>query len=153
MSAIAKAIREAALRGSEIYLKLCTVDSVDENKRTIVCTPADGTAQLTGVSLQSVTGESGGLLVVPKAGSFVTVGFLDKNNAVVLLYSQIEKITLSVADKVSIKNPSYSLADAFKDLISALGKLTVTTGVGPSGTPVNVAEFQQIQQKLNNFLE
>ena len=45
------------------------------------------------------------------------------------------------------------LKKTLEELIDAITKLTVTTGVGPSGVPVNVADFIKIKQVLNDFLE
>ena len=45
------------------------------------------------------------------------------------------------------------LKKTLEELIDAITKLTVTTGVGPSGVPVNVADFIKIKQGLNDFLE
>ena len=41
------------MMGSEIYCKVCTVDSVDEKARTVDCTPLDESAPLVGVNLQA----------------------------------------------------------------------------------------------------
>ena len=149
MSEISEAIKQAAMRGTELYLKLCTVDSVNESARTIDCTPADGTAQLIDVSLQSITDESNGLLIVPKKGSFVTIGFLDRNNAVVLLFSEIEKIVLNVSDTIEInggKNGGLVLSEKVKseldtviqrvnDIVSALTTIA-TSLTSTDKTPV-----------------
>ena len=45
------------------------------------------------------------------------------------------------------------LKKTLEELIDAITKLTVTTGVGPSGVPINVADFIKIKQGLNDFLE
>ena len=45
------------------------------------------------------------------------------------------------------------LKKTLEELIDAITKLTVTTGVGPSGVPVNVADFIKIKQGLNDFVE
>ncbi len=45
------------------------------------------------------------------------------------------------------------LKKTLEELIDAITKLTVTTGVGPSGVPVNVADFIKIKQGLNDYLE
>lgn len=37
-------------------------------------------------------------------------------------------------------------------IISAMQKLTVSTAFGPSGTPINIAEFLLVQQEFENFL-
>ncbi len=105
------------------------------------------------VRLNATIRESDGLVIAPKTDSVVLVTNIDGDKYFVSQFSEIEKITLNVADKVSIKNSSYNLADAFKELITAISKITVTTGVGPSGTPINVTEFTEIQNKLNQFLE
>jgi hypothetical protein len=55
MSRISQAIFQFVVSQMEIYIKICTVDSVNETERTIVCSPVDETAQLTGVNLQAVT--------------------------------------------------------------------------------------------------
>lgn len=101
MSGIGDAIKLAAGTGVETYIRLCMVDSVNEEKRTIECTPLDGGAKLTDVNMQAVTEGKGGLLIIPKKNSHVAVGFFDKNNAVVLLYSEIEKILLDAGDTIS----------------------------------------------------
>lgn len=45
------------------------------------------------------------------------------------------------------------LKKTLDDLLSAIQKLTVTTGVGPSGPPINLADFKKVQQDLSNYLE
>jgi hypothetical protein len=65
-----------------------------------------------------------------------------------------DKYIIKIEDGIlTIENDSYSLRKAFDDFIAAIEKMTVTTGVGPSGTPVNIAEFKAIAQKLDNFLK
>lgn len=44
------------------------------------------------------------------------------------------------------------LVSVLNSLLSAIEAITVPTGVGPSGPPVNSAQFQQISQQLNNIL-
>nr|DAJ85553.1 MAG TPA: hypothetical protein [Caudoviricetes sp.]DAX75404.1 MAG TPA: hypothetical protein [Caudoviricetes sp.] len=45
------------------------------------------------------------------------------------------------------------LKKTLEELIDAITKLTVTTGVGPSGVPINAADFIKIKQGLNDYLE
>lgn len=45
------------------------------------------------------------------------------------------------------------LKKTLEKLIDAITKLTVTTGVGPSGVPINAADFIKIKQGLNDYLE
>jgi hypothetical protein len=42
--------------------------------------------------------------------------------------------------------------DLMSDLIDQIVKIVVPTGTGPSGTPVNAAAFQQIQERLSSAL-
>lgn len=72
-----------------------------------------------------------------------------------------ESITMK-ADQATIKagtggltltKGSSGLKKTLDDLLTAIQKLTVTTGVGPSGPPINVADFVKVQQDLNNYLE
>lgn len=45
------------------------------------------------------------------------------------------------------------LKKTLEALIDAITKLTVPTGVGPSGVPINAADFMKIKQGLNDYLE
>lgn len=45
------------------------------------------------------------------------------------------------------------LKKVLTDLITAITQLTVPTGVGPSGIPINAAAFNAIKTRLGNFLE
>ncbi len=126
MSGVGDAIKKAATRGLQIYIKLCTVDSVDETARTINCTPLDGTAQLADVNLQSITEKNNGLLISPTVGSHVAVGFFDKNNAVVLMYSEIEKILLDVDDIIVINGGKNDGLVKIKELTGKLNELKDT---------------------------
>lgn len=45
------------------------------------------------------------------------------------------------------------LKKTLDDLLTAIQKLTVTTGVGPSGPPINIQDFIKVQTDLSNYLE
>lgn len=126
MTNIAKAIKQAAVRGEQFYLKACLVDIVNEVERSIDCTPIDGTAQLLSVNLEASLGSEKGLCVFPPAGSFVVVGYLDKNNAVVLLTDKIEKITLDVDTEIVINGGENHGLVKIQELTNKLNGLTDT---------------------------
>lgn len=72
-----------------------------------------------------------------------------------------ESITMK-ADQATIKATTGGLTftkggsglkKTLNDLLKAIQKLTVTTGVGPSGPPINIADFIKVQQDLPNYLE
>ena len=72
---IRNAIRLMAQNGTEMYNKICVVDSVDEDMRTIECTPIDEGAPLLGVNLQANQEQEDGVVSFPAVGSYVLVGF------------------------------------------------------------------------------
>lgn len=95
---IRNAIKQLALSGTEMYLTVCTVDSVDEEKRTIECTPIDEGAQLLGVNLQADQSQTVGIVSFPAVGSDVLVGFINPAVAVVLLTTEITKTIITIGE-------------------------------------------------------
>ena len=98
MSGIAEIIKTIARDGGEFYHKICTVDSVDEDARTVDCTPIDDGAPLIGVNLQANQGNDCGVVLFPAVGSYVLVGFLSPAVAVVLLSDEIDKAEVAIGD-------------------------------------------------------
>jgi hypothetical protein len=165
---LSQAIKETAMRGERVYLTLCTVDKVDETARTIDCTTVDE-VELLSVQLQAGLEGTAGLVVFPEVGSEVVVGYLDRNNAVVLLYSEIGKIHLA-ADKIVINGESLGglvnigiLTDKINALVKAFNNHTHTipggatiSGSTPAGaftgtitSPVTVPEVSSGAAELN----
>lgn len=67
---------------------------------------------------------------------------------------RVEQATVRVTTNgVTLSRGNSGLKKTLDDLITAIRELTVTTGVGPSGPPINMADFVKIQQDLNNYLE
>lgn len=65
-----------------------------------------------------------------------------------------DQATLKVGtDGLTLTKGTSGLKKTLDDLLTAITKLTVTTGVGPSGPPINVADFTKVQQDLSNYLE
>ena len=107
---IAETIRQIVLGGNlELYLKVCTVDEVDEDARTIECTPIDESAPLTGVNLQANQNGENGIVSFPAKDSYVVVGFLTPAVAVVLLTTEITK-TIITTDKTEVVIESNNLS-------------------------------------------
>ena len=78
---------------------VCTVDAVDKTARTVDCSPLDESAPLLGVNLQANQENDCGIVVFPKVGSFVVVGFVAEGSAgVVLLTDEVESVEI-VIDK------------------------------------------------------
>jgi hypothetical protein len=154
------ALNELLKNGEELYAKVCEVTVVDEAAKTADVAPVDGSAEIFGVPLQADT-QGEGLVVYPKVGSHVLVVFTSKHTAAVcgvsevdgMSYKDTQGVEWSVkGGKVSVRNGDYSLKQAFYDLIDTIGRLTVTTGVGPSGIPVNKAEFDVVKENVGKIL-
>ena len=67
---IADIIRQIVLGGNlELYFKVCIVDEIDEEARTIECTPIDESAPFTGVNLQADQNGEDGVVLFPAKDS------------------------------------------------------------------------------------
>jgi len=124
--------------------------------------------ELTGVRIKATDdGSSDKLTITPTQGSKVVVGcnngalndlFLVKvDDPEIILYKHGEmsievngksKEIILDGVKYTIKNQQEDLKKLFKDLVAEIMKITVTTGTGPSGTPINIAQFQQIDLRI-----
>ncbi len=66
-----------------------------------------------------------------------------------------DKVSFELTEnKASLKNDSTGLKTILKDLFTAIKSLTVSTGVGPSGTPLppTIQKVTQLEQKVDNLL-
>ena len=80
------------------------------------------------------------------------------------LYIQTNsKVNISILEGPSLKmtqkgftfnfGDDFSLKKTLTQILDAILQLTVTTGVGPSGTPINSQTFTDIKNSLDNYLE
>lgn len=107
---IAESIRHLALRGCEMYLCVCTVDTVDEKARTIDCTPINEGAQLIGVNLQADQSGEIGVVSFPAVGSDVVVGFINPAVAVVVLTTEVTKVVMNIGNtEAAVEDNAVSL--------------------------------------------
>lgn len=171
-----RALFGARSNGGVFY---ATVKSVDPDKRT--CVVVDGEEmEYDDVLLYAVANEGlKGWVLIPKADSTVLVGRIGGSNELyVAMFSEVDAALLTVGDTVeaaiddkgltlkadtttlnatdkglTLARGSAGLKKTISDLCDALAKLTVTTGVGPSGIPINAADFIQIKKELDNYLE
>jgi hypothetical protein len=95
---INEAIRHLALTGEELYCRICTVDAVDEQERTVDCTPLDDGTPLLGVNLQANQGGADGVVAIPAVGSYVVVAFLSPAVAVVVLTDVVDRLLFKVGE-------------------------------------------------------
>jgi hypothetical protein len=155
-----------------------TVESVDEQTRT--CEVKVGNVFYQDVALYAVKKkELKGPCMIPKKGSRVLISRIGGSNYFyVAMFSEVEKVLFTIneeqtleatADKLEVvtgesrlritdkgltlMRGSAGLKKTLGDILDGIMAMTVTTGVGPSGTPINMATFQEIKQKLNDYLE
>ena len=80
------------------------------------------------------------------------------------LYIQTNsKVNISILEGPSLKmtqkgftfnfGDDFSLKKTLTQILDAILQLTVTTGLGPSGTPINAQTFTDIKNSLDNYLE
>jgi hypothetical protein len=162
---IATAIKQAAARGEQLYLKLCRVDSVNTTERTISCTPVDGGAQLIGVNLQATTSQTAGVTLFPKPGTSVAVGYYDRNNAVVILMDAVDKIAVN-CDSIQFNDGTNrglvkiglleQNMNSIKDYLQVLS-IAIATGlagtVGNGGAAAATAFTSQMQGVSINYAD
>jgi hypothetical protein len=120
---------------------LGTVQRVDRAQAVCDVQPAEvGAPILYDVSLRALAG-SGGFILWPALGSFVIVSLVDNdpNSCYVAACTDITQFTLATA--------ADSLGKLWADLFSAVAQLTVPTGTGPSGPPLNLPAFQLLAQR------
>lgn len=161
----------------EIISGTVVAGSIDERLYTMSVAISNGSTIINGVILNTISGESKGLFVIPKDNSHVIIGSTDGTGEWTLLkVSEIEKLTV-VTEKVKfeiddngvemqndnlafsmgdlsfkIKSGSESLYKLLQDLIKALTLLTVNTPSGVSAVPNNVADFTTLLTRLDNLL-
>lgn len=155
-----------------------TVSSVNESDRT--CTVKVENVEYEDVRLYGIVkGDLKGFCFIPKIESQVLVGRVGGSNELfVAMFTEVDKVLLTIGDKMQLTVEAENcciqaentviratpagmtfvrggsgLKKTLESLIDAITKLTVTTGVGPSGTPINVADFIKVKQELSNYLE
>lgn len=130
---------------NEIYSIVGKVKDIDGVERTVTVEPINGDADVLGVRLQASQDLNTGIVVFPKLNSFVVVTFLNRNTGFISLVSEV--------DNIVIQNDTESLKDILNDLIKQINLLTVTTAVGPSGTPINFLNFEAIDKRINKLFK
>lgn len=138
---IKDAIQILAHKNERVYDSLAKVTSV--NGTTVDVELLKEGLVLFDVRLTAA--DAKGFLITPKVGSIVMVSYMDRVNAYVTMYSEIDLYT--------IQNENESLKKILSDLIGAIEQMTVTTPSGPSGTPINISSFTQIKNRLDKIFK
>jgi len=101
MTKVADYIREIAGKSDDnIFAATVMKDSVSGNTCTVI--PVDGKAEVEKVRLNAdINGETG-VLITPKDKSYVLVGMLTPIDGMVLMFSEIESISIKINDDISM---------------------------------------------------
>ena len=162
-----QAIQQMAMSGAELYCKVCTVDAVNEDARTIDCTPIDEGAPLLGVNLQADQEQGVGVVQFPAEGSDVVVAFLSANVAVVVLATEVTKTILTIGDtetivednSVTLTTKSVSVEVKDKTAKIDVDGTTVefdgntTTFNGGSETMANATDLKKQLEKMSKRID
>ena len=137
-------------------------DEPDETKFT--CTVQIPTTETLfyNVPLRVLISSQSSFIEIPKKGTTCVLTFRDMNESrpQILEVHECKKIICKIdntqlyLDTAGFKiiNGASGLKKTLSDLIDAINLLTVPTGTGPSGTPINSATFTNIKTDLNNYL-
>ena len=156
MNNIAEAIRRMAQGGRQTVSLICTVDAVDKDARTVDCTPLDEGAPLLGVNLQANQESKFGVVVYPRVGSYVVVGFVaDGCAGVVLMTDDIESLEIVVSDKTSrvLIDEERVRIDVDEETSAELTKDGIVLNGGGLGGLVKIAELEDNLNQLKRYVE
>ena len=158
-----KELIDEIMRRVPVQLRVGQVKSFDKAKG-LCDISIEGSPDLLDVRTRSVADEQEtGILVSPKKDSFVLVAIIDNKpeSACIIGYSEIDEYYLVIEqskfrmnkDGFLMGRGSNVMGSLVSDLIDAILQMTVTTGTGPSGTPINATVFSQIKQKFSQLLK
>lgn len=157
-----------------------TVERVDEETRT--CRVQVGGICYDDVLLYPPEGaKEQGLLVLPTPGSEVILARVHYSHQLFVgMFSQVDKVLFRIGGEeefravvdsngvelrsgestfiatsggFKMEREGAGLKKTLTALCDALSKLTVSTSVGPSSIPINVADFNKIKNELAKYLE
>lgn len=152
--------------------------SEDTQTCTVLLSIDDEEHPTEGVMINGVTSMVNGIICQPKDNSIVWVAEVDGDGKYgIIKTSELEKYTMTIGDSVvtvegtkvellngeskvlvqgsdgvQIIKGGTSLKDVFERLIDEVKLITVPTGTGPSGVPINSANFDIIKDEFNSVI-
>lgn len=153
-----------AITDKDVEIISAVVIGVDEDATTMEVRTSffeDADAETITVTLNAVSNNSNGYILYPAINSNVIIGNVDGPGEYTLIRaSDITKAVVKIGDQVftmdgnkyGLVKGSESMKQLLDDLVAAIKAITVTTGTGPSGTPINALTFDNIKNRIDNFL-
>lgn len=166
-------IRKVMIKNMPVMSSTGIVSNIDEDKRVCDIKVSDEITLFECRLNAIIDSYDSNVMIVPKDGSQVAYTLVENQdtNAIVIGYTEIDKVIVKIGSlsvgieaesvkidggdtgKISILNKSQNLSKLLSELIDEINKLTVPTSAGPSGTPVNAAQFTLIKDKLSQLME
>ena len=166
-------IRKVMIKNMPVMSSTGIVSNIDEDRRVCDIKVSDDITLFECRLNAIIDSYDSNVLIVPKDGSQVAYTLVENQdtNAIVIGYTEIDKVIVKIGSlsvgieaesvkidggdtgKISILNKSQNLSKLLSELIDEINKLTVPTSAGPSGTPVNAAQFTLIKDKLSQLME
>lgn len=166
-------------RTSSILMGKVVAGSYDEGTQTcsVLLSSDDEEHPTEGIMINGVTSMVNGIICQPKDDSIVWVAEVDGEGKYgIIKTSELEKYTLTIADQkvtvdqeqvkiesgesliiakgsdgVSIAKGGLTLRDVIDSLFDQIISISVPTGTGPSGTPINAAAINVIKDQFDNL--
>lgn len=153
---IKSALQMAAKDGSEANFILCTVESVDTAKKTCVCEPVSGGAELMGVKLMAKN--QTGFYIIPSVNSHVVV-CVQNDLSYVTMFSEVDEIQLNgnnydgLIKVVDLLNEINTRNTTLKTAITAALTSIDASIVSLGGASTSSAAFTAATASLTNILK
>lgn len=138
-----------------------TIQAVDETEMSCDVL-VEGRPDRYQVRLRAVITDDTGFVIVPAKESFVLLALIENRpeSCFICGFSEVEYIQVKIEDTTlkidkagfALQRQNESLKKLLEELLDAIAQLTVPTGTGPSGVPVNAAAFTSLKQRLTNLL-
>lgn len=139
--------------GAELYCKICTVDAIDTDARTVDVTPLDEGAPVLGVNLQANQDGKIGVVLWPRQGSHVVVAFLNDAAGVVVLTEDVERMELKIGEdnpvEGLIEDGAVKLSIGETTIELATEKAITFNGGGLGG----LIRIQDLTDKINELVD
>jgi|SRR6185503_7707111 len=153
------------------------VIAVDTNARTCTVTSISSEVGMEYTNVMLMPQVDDGILYIPTIGSTVIVQNGANMQPYIIMWSQIDKVLYIVGDteiqlvngtatilqgqmqitlnngKINISNEGQSLFSILQNMLNHILALTVPTGSGNSGTPLNFTDFNTDLQNLQNLMQ
>lgn len=108
---------------TDLCCKICRVDAVNKQRRTVDVSPIDETAPFLDVNLQADQESTNGLLLLPRVGSYVIVALTNfGHSAAVVLTDDIEEVVLDT-DLVTLNGGKLGGLVKIEELVNRLNDI------------------------------